>query len=172
MKVAFIDRDGTIVKDYPDDQWRHISEPEYLEGAIEGLKGLQEMGYRIIIITNQYIIGDGYIQLNQYENFTSKLIRHLEKSGIEVLDIFYCPHNSDAGCDCRKPRIGMLSQAVSKYNDIVIAASLMIGDSECDHQFAEAGGLSFYGIANGSIIDQDTCYKSIEAIALNIYKSK
>ena len=55
LKIAFLDRDGTIIKDYPDEKWREIKEPEFLEGSIEGLKRLKEMGYDFIIITNQYL---------------------------------------------------------------------------------------------------------------------
>ena len=53
LKIAFLDRDGTLIKDYPDEKWREIKEPEFLEGSIEGLKRLKEMGYDFIIITNQ-----------------------------------------------------------------------------------------------------------------------
>ena len=56
MKVAFLDRDGTINKDYDDNDWKHINNPEILDGNIEGLKKLKYYGYEIIIITNQYII--------------------------------------------------------------------------------------------------------------------
>ena len=45
LKIAFLDRDGTLIKDYPDEKWREIKEPEFLEGSIEGLKRLKEMGY-------------------------------------------------------------------------------------------------------------------------------
>ena len=50
LKIAFLDRDGTIIKDYPDEKWREIKEPEFLKGSIEGLKRLKEMGYDFIII--------------------------------------------------------------------------------------------------------------------------
>lgn len=50
LKIAFLDRDGTLIKDYPDEKWREIKEPEFLEGSIEGLKRLKEMGYDFIII--------------------------------------------------------------------------------------------------------------------------
>lgn len=66
MKIAFVDRDGTINKDYPDDDWRFIKEPEFLEGSIEALKEIRKKDYQIIIITNQYLINDGIITLLQY----------------------------------------------------------------------------------------------------------
>jgi len=50
MKVAFVDRDGTINKDYQDDDWRYISEPEFLDGSLEALKVISEKGYQIVRI--------------------------------------------------------------------------------------------------------------------------
>ena len=57
MKIAFLDRDGTINLDYPDMDWKNIENPVLLEGAITGMKYLREQGFEIIIVSNQYIIG-------------------------------------------------------------------------------------------------------------------
>ena len=93
LKIAFLDRDGTIIKDYPDEKWREIKEPEFLEGSIEGLKRLKEMGYDFIIITNQYLINDGIISLNDYQQFTGKFLKKLKEENIDILKIYFCPHN-------------------------------------------------------------------------------
>ena len=82
LKIAFLDRDGTLIKDYPDEKWREIKEPEFLEGSIEGLKRLKEMGYDFIIITNQYLINDGIISLNDYQQFTGKFLKKLKEENI------------------------------------------------------------------------------------------
>ena len=85
LKIAFLDRDGTLIKDYPDEKWREIKEPEFLEGSIEGLKRLKEMGYDFIIITNQYLINDGIISLNDYQQFTGKFLKKLkEENNINI----------------------------------------------------------------------------------------
>ena len=52
MKVAFLDRDGTIIRDYPDDQWASVQQPEFLDGSIEGLQALQDKGFSLIVVTN------------------------------------------------------------------------------------------------------------------------
>ena len=70
MKIAFLDRDGTINRDYPDLCWSQVKKPEILEGAIEAMNKFIIAGYKIIIITNQYIIGDGIISLSDYQSFT------------------------------------------------------------------------------------------------------
>lgn len=92
MKVAFLDRDGTINRDYPDEEWRHIKEPEILPGSIQGMKYIVNHGYEIIIVTNQYIIGEGVISHDQYNDFNSKLLLELSENGVNIRDIFHCPH--------------------------------------------------------------------------------
>ncbi|WP_069650132.1 hypothetical protein [Caloranaerobacter ferrireducens] len=54
MKVAFLDRDGTIIEDYEDEKWKYVKDPVFIKGAIKALKVMKEKGYEIIIITNQY----------------------------------------------------------------------------------------------------------------------
>lgn len=165
MNIAFLDRDGTIVRDYPDEQWRDITQPEMLTGSVEGMKVLIERGYRLIVVTNQYIIDDGVITLEQYQSYTEKLITTLKRHNIELMDVFYCRHSSTHDCNCRKPAIGMFQEAQHKYPEINISESLMMGDSEADRLFAENIGLRFYGIRGGSLRHQEVCFDSIyEAI--------
>ena len=145
MKVAFLDRDGTINKDYDDNDWKHINNPEILDGNIEGLKKLKYYGYEIIIITNQYIISDGIISEQQYEDFNRKLIERLKKEGIDILKIYYCPHNDLDKCNCKKPKTGMIDNALNDF-DIDLAKSFYIGDDYNDYELAKKFGLDFYGI--------------------------
>ena len=145
MKIAFLDRDGTINKDYPDHEWTNVKEPELLEGSIKGIQNLLELGYQIIIVTNQYIINDGIISLDDYHHFTENLIRIFEDNDIHVLDIFYCPHNDFDQCNCKKPKPGMIQKALEKY-DIDLSASIYCGDSESDCLLAEFFHIPFYGI--------------------------
>ncbi len=149
MKIAFLDRDGTIVRDYPDDAWRDVCEPEFLDGSIHGIRELIGRGYKVIIITNQYIIAEGIITVEQYESFTRKMLKEFRNNGVEILDIFYCPHSRDAGCRCCKPQIGLIEQALKKYPEIDMENSFMCGDSESDMQCAQNAGLKFYGIGLG-----------------------
>ncbi|MDY2986486.1 MAG: HAD-IIIA family hydrolase [Peptoniphilus sp.] len=149
MKVAFLDRDGTINLDYPDEKWNLIREPKILEGSIEGMKFLLSKGYKIIILTNQYIIGDGIISIEQYYEFTNKLLECLKSNGIEILDIFFCPHSKVENCDCCKPKTGMMKKVLKKYPEINLEESFFCGDSKSDMQFAKNCDLKFYGINIG-----------------------
>ena len=167
LKIAFLDRDGTIINDYPDEKWREIKEPEFLKGSIEGLKRLKEMGYDFIIITNQYLINDGIISLNDYQQFTGKFLKKLKEENIDILKIYFCPHNEKDHCHCKKPKPGMIEQAKKDFL-IDMNNSIYIGDSHVDYLLAKHFNLTFYGINyNG---DNVKSYRSILEISKQIKK--
>lgn len=146
MKVAFVDRDGTINKDYEDENWRYIFEPEIISGSIEALMEMQNEGYKIIIITNQYMINDKIITLNQYNQFTNKLIKILNDNGINIFDIFYCPHSIKENCNCCKPKTGLIEEALKKYPQINLSKSFFVGDSLCDVELGNRLKIKTFGI--------------------------
>ena len=146
MKVAFLDRDGTIVRDYPDREWVNIKTPEFLEGSIETLKHIKNKGFEIIIITNQYLIGEKIITLEDYQSFNDLFLKTLKRNGVDILDVFYCPHARSENCKCIKPNPGLINQALHKYPDIDLKESFYVGDSLCDMQLAKSFNLMFYGI--------------------------
>jgi len=85
MKAAFLDRDGTIVRDYPDEIWCTIESPEFLEESLDALRLLKKKGYAIVIIKNQYGIGEGFITQDDYERFSEKMMRKIADTRVEVL---------------------------------------------------------------------------------------
>ncbi|MEG3058481.1 HAD-IIIA family hydrolase [Anaerorhabdus sp.] len=157
MKIAFLDRDGTIIEDYPDKDWTNVKYPDFLEGSIDGLSYLQNKGYQIIIITNQYIIQDGIIDESQFFEFHQLLIKELENKGISILDTFYCPHNDQAQCQCKKPKTGLIDAALIRYPEIDLSKSILIGDSECDADLAARMNISFYSV-NKSLVNKSCAY--------------
>jgi len=163
MKIAFLDRDGTIVQDYLDENWRGRVVPEILKGAIEGMLLLNKLGYEIIIVTNQYIINEGIISLDQYNQFTNNLIEQFKRDNVSILDIFFCPHTSKENCNCKKPKVGMIKKALEKYPKIELEKSIMIGDSKADEDLASNMNLKFYLIDSNSI-STETKYQSIEEV--------
>lgn len=146
MKVAFLDRDGTIIKDYPDNTWKNIKNPEFLNGSIEFLRYIRKQKFEIIIITNQYLIGEGIITLEDYKKFNYEFLKVLKQNDIDILDIFYCPHAKNENCKCIKPNPGLINQALSKYTNIDMSKSFYAGDSICDKELAQKFNLKFYGI--------------------------
>jgi len=161
IKAIFIDRDGVLnemVYDSNHGIFDSPFNPEQVKikaGAIELVRGAKELGYKIIIITNQPGIAKGTLTFPNLEKINKKII---ESIGTEFIDdIFICPHhpkglldidsNYITDCDCRKPKPGMILQAATKYN-IDLTKSWMIGDGITDIQAGSAGGCKTILVAN------------------------
>lgn len=146
FKVAFFDRDGTINYDYADADWATITTPIIIPDAIKVLHLVLELGYKIIIITNQYLIGEKIISLEQYNLFSNHLIAELSQHGIPILDVFFCPHSRDFNCNCRKPNTGLIDQAILKYPNISLSESIIVGDAQTDIKLAQRLNMKSFGI--------------------------
>ncbi|GKV56129.1 D,D-heptose 1,7-bisphosphate phosphatase [Sporosarcina sp. NCCP-2222] len=164
MKVAFFDRDGTIIKDYLDEEWTGVSEPVFLPDAIDTLRQVRQKGYDIIIITNQYLINEGFITVKQYETVQAMLLLELEKQGVDILAVFYCPHRRNEGCNCCKPETGMILQALDDYPSIDLKSSFVIGDSGVDMELARRMNMRGFGI-KVSIPEDVTDIKQVNEVA-------
>lgn len=146
MKVAFLDRDGTIIEDYSDDKWKYVTEPRFLQNSIETLKTIKSRGYEIIVITNQYLIGEGYISQEQYEDISRQFEIILKANNINLLAIYYCPHKRADNCNCCKPRNGMVIKAFNDYPQIDISKSFLVGDSIRDVELGISINIRTFGI--------------------------
>lgn len=133
IKTIFLDRDGVINKD--NNYVFKINDFEFIEGIFNVCSYFLDLGYEIIIITNQSGISRGYFDENQYKILTEWMITQFKKNQIKILDIFHCPHGPKSNCICRKPKAGMLIDAQNKYS-IDMKKSWMIGDSERDIEAA------------------------------------
>lgn len=139
-KVVFLDRDGTINKRPL--KACYVERPEefeWLPGAIEAIKLLKKNGFLIFIITNQPGIARGNLTKEILYSIHQKMHNELLEEGVDVDDIFYCPHNWNEGCFCRKPNPGMLFEAQKKYS-LDLSKSYFIGDDERDIEAGMKGG--------------------------------
>ena len=130
-KFIFLDRDGTIVEDKG--YVHKIKDLKFLPGAISGLKKLQKLGYKFIIISNQAGIARGLYSLKDAEKFNNALTARLAKSGVKIEKIYICPHHPEftGKCSCRKPEPGLAKLAAKEFN-INLTKSIFIGDRDCD----------------------------------------
>ena len=168
-KIAFLDRDGTISKEYSDNEWKTITMPLLLNGTIEGLKTIIKNGYEIIILTNQPLISDGVITEEQFKKYNDKLIEILSQNDISILKTYYCPHNDKDNCNCKKPKTGMIDAALKDYN-IDIKNSIYIGDSYSDYNLAKKLNINFFGIKgknNDDIFKYENIYEIIKGVEPN-----
>jgi histidinol-phosphate phosphatase family protein len=140
-KVIFLDRDGVINKKAPKaDYIKNWSEFKFLPGVLEGINILTKNNYQIYIISNQAGIARGMMTEKDLTKIHKNMICEIEKNGGKIDDIYYCPHGWDDGCDCRKPKPGMLYRA-SREHHIDLIKSFFIGDDERDKIAGNAADL-------------------------------
>jgi D-glycero-D-manno-heptose 1,7-bisphosphate phosphatase len=137
-KVVFLDRDGVINRDSPE-YIKSWSEFEFLPGSLEAIQQLTSKGFAIIVITNQSAINRKLISKNELEHMHRLMEEDVRSHGGRIDDIFYCPHIPEDGCDCRKPKPGLIFSAREAYS-IDLASSIMIGDSVRDIACARNAG--------------------------------
>ena len=137
-KVILLDRDGVINKKPPKAEYvKSWEEFEFLPGAIDALKLLTKKKYEIIIISNQAGIGRGVMTEEDLKEIHEKFLEVCKKEGVSIKGIYYCPHDWDAGCFCRKPKPGMLFKAAADHNFDPTKA-ILIGDDERDKHAGKA----------------------------------
>jgi len=137
-KVIFLDRDGVINKEVG--YLHKIEDFEFIGGVFDACLYFQSIGYQIIIVTNQSGIERGYYSENDFHTVNNWMLEQFKDRGVDILDVFFCPHGPESNCDCRKPKPGMFNQANDKH-DINMKNSWMIGDKEADIQAANAAGI-------------------------------
>ncbi|MCF7834538.1 HAD-IIIA family hydrolase [Candidatus Gracilibacteria bacterium] len=157
QKAIFIDRDGVINEEV--DNLSDINDLNILPGVGEGLKNINKSEYLSIVVTNQPMIAKGFLKESELDEIHKKLEWEIGKEGSYIDDIYYCPHHPDKGfegeipelkieCECRKPKTGMIKEAIEKYN-INPDKSFIIGDSTTDIQTGINTGLKTILVRTG-----------------------
>ncbi len=136
MRVVFLDRDGTIIVEPPDEQIDTLEKLEMIPGAIQGLQLLKQAGYNLVMVTNQDNLGTPKYPQSAYDHVQSKLIRLLEGEGIKFSYILICPHSAKDNCNCRKPKTGLVDKFLKEKN-VDIKRSFVFGDRETDVELAQ-----------------------------------
>lgn len=150
--AIFLDRDGTINKEIG-----YISDPddfELLPNALAGMKKFSDMGYRLVIITNQAGIGLGYFSKEDFYRVNKKMFTEVSKEGILFDKIYFCPHSKSENCPCRKPKTALIERARQELN-IDLKNSYFIGDSPWDIEAGKNAGTRTILVANASLFDAE-----------------
>jgi D-glycero-D-manno-heptose 1,7-bisphosphate phosphatase len=152
--TVIVDRDGTLNERPPRAQY--VTRPEdfvWLPGALEALRTLRETGHRVIVVSNQAGINRGALTEADLEAIHASMRRDVEAAGGWIDAIYHCPHDWDEGCECRKPRPGMLHQAQRDFH-LDLTRTLFIGDDDRDGQAAQAAGSPFEQVTDDrSLLD-------------------
>lgn len=139
-KAVFLDRDGLINRKAAEhDYIRRWEDFSFLPGVPETIARLNDVGYLVLIVTNQRGVARGLMTMKDVERIHRKMLDRLKEFGAHVDGIYVCPH--DIGqCHCRKPDIGLFLRAEQDF-DIDKGCSWMVGDGESDMEAGRRFGL-------------------------------
>jgi D-glycero-D-manno-heptose 1,7-bisphosphate phosphatase len=159
MKLIILDRDGVINEDSDDyikspDEWKPIP------GSLDAISRLNHAGYHVAVATNQSGIARGYFDLETLSEMHNKMSDLLSQSGGQVDAVFFCPHGPKDGCDCRKPKPGLLNEISVRFQTRLDNV-LFIGDTISDIKAAKAAG------ATPVIVKTGKGERTIEKLAEN-----
>jgi histidinol-phosphate phosphatase family protein len=137
-RAVFLDRDGVLNHNRSD----HIKSPEEyvpIPGAAPAVARLKEAGWVVVVVSNQSGLSRGLFDQPALDAVMAKMHEVLEAAGGSVEGVYYCPHAPGAGCDCRKPRPGMLRRAAREHG-LDLARSYLVGDKASDMECGRAVG--------------------------------
>ena len=135
LRVLFLDRDGTLNEEPPDEQVDSLEKIKLLPGVIPALLDLKRAGFTFVMVTNQDGLGTEFLPREQFEHAHEFILALFASQGITFDEVFVCPHFKREDCACRKPKTGMVDGFV-QANPIDKAHSFMVGDRDTDLEFA------------------------------------
>jgi D-glycero-D-manno-heptose 1,7-bisphosphate phosphatase len=152
-KAVFLDRDGTIVEDIG-----YMNSPDqiqFIPGAIEAIKKLNQAGYKVVVITNQAGVARGLITEDMLQTIDKTLHKFILNGGAHLDGLYYCPHHPEHGtypykqaCECRKPHPGLIKRA-HRDLDVDLSRSFMIGDKATDVEAGKRAGTKTILVLSG-----------------------
>jgi len=136
-RAAFLDRDGVINRKArtEDEYITRWEEMQILPGVVEAIALLNRASFRVIVVSNQRCVAKGLLTARELDSMHQRMCSELATMGANVDGVYYCPHEEQPPCACRKPEPGMLFAAADEHR-VDLTSSWMIGDSEKD---VEAG---------------------------------
>jgi len=137
-RYILLDRDGVINHD-SDDFIKSPEEWQPIDGSLEAIALLNEHGYKVAVITNQSGVARGLFDEASLEKIHAKMRQMTAEKGGEIDAIYFCPHGPNDGCNCRKPKPGLLESFAAEKN-IDLSGITVIGDALRDIQSAQAVG--------------------------------
>jgi D-glycero-D-manno-heptose 1,7-bisphosphate phosphatase len=138
VKLVIIDRDGVINED-SDAYVKSPAEWHPVPGSLQAIARLGQAGWRVVVATNQSGVGRGLFDLATLADIHAKMQHAVSAAGGKIDAIFFCPHGPDAGCDCRKPKPGMIREILDRFRANADEV-FVVGDTLRDLQAAQAAG--------------------------------
>jgi imidazoleglycerol-phosphate dehydratase/histidinol-phosphatase len=149
-KILFVDRDGTLIEEPPDEQVDSLEKIRFMPGVFAALRQAQGAGYKIAMITNQDGLGSASFPQASFDVPHQFILDAFSSQGVEFDAVFVCPHRKADNCDCRKPKVKLVEDYV-RERAMDVTASAMVGDRVTDIEFAGNLGIrGFYVRRHGS----------------------
>ena len=145
LRIAFLDRDGTLIREPADEQVDSLAKIELVPGVIPALLRLRDAGYRFVMVSNQDGRGTPSFPESNFLTSQEFTLRLFASQGIEFDEIFICPHFPQDNCQCRKPLPGHLGDFFARVN-VDRRNSLVVGDRQTDLEFATNIGVPGFRI--------------------------
>jgi D-glycero-D-manno-heptose 1,7-bisphosphate phosphatase len=148
-RAVFLDRDGVINRKPPEGQYvTRWEELEFLPGVHEAIALLVQAGFCVLTVTNQRCVAKGLLTEGDLESIHKRMCLELTAAGAVITEVYYCPHEIQPPCSCRKPAAGMLLRAAREH-EIDLKMSWMIGDSDIDVAAGRAAGCRTVRVIKG-----------------------
>lgn len=161
-KALFLDRDGVINVDNKETSFVfRVQDFKFMPGIFELCKRAKELDYLIAVITNQGGIARGYYTFDSFIEVTKYMEQTFLEKGIQIDKVYFCPHDPDVFCTCRKPKPGMLLQARDELG-IELSESIMIGDRISDMEAGTQANITRLYQIKGNY-EFDTKYNCIDS---------
>lgn len=139
-RAAFLDRDGVLnERAAPHDYVRSADAFRWLPGAAEAIAELESTGFVPVVVSNQRGVARGVVSCETLREIEQRIQADLGERGGHIAAFYYCPHDLDADCDCRKPEPGMLL-AAARDLDLDLRQSILVGDDETDVEAGHRAG--------------------------------
>jgi D-glycero-D-manno-heptose 1,7-bisphosphate phosphatase len=139
VSTIFLDRDG-VINENRADYVKSWSEFRFLPGSREAIAKLTQAGHRIVVCTNQAGIAKGVISVETIEDIHARMRAEVQDVGGSIEKVYYCPHDKEAQCECRKPRPGQLLRA-SEELGLDLSDAVFVGDNASDVLAGWAAGV-------------------------------
>ncbi len=139
-KAVFLDRDGVLNRKAPEGEYvTRWEELEFLPRVAEATASLVKAGFLVIVVSNQRCVSKGLLTVHELDSIHQRMRHELAAAGAVITDIYYCPHDTQPPCSCRKPAPGMLLTAAREH-EVDLMGSWMIGDSDADVEAGKKAG--------------------------------
>jgi imidazoleglycerol-phosphate dehydratase/histidinol-phosphatase len=139
-KILFVDRDGTLIEEPPDEQVDSLEKIRFMPGVFAALRQAQSAGFKLAMVTNQDGLGSASFPQAAFDVPHQFMLDAFSSQGIEFDAVFVCPHRKSDGCDCRKPKTKLVDGYL-RERDVDLNASAMVGDRPTDIEFARNLGV-------------------------------